>query len=114
LQYCGLRNGELFYRTEAQITVAMTVAFRRSISRLLIGVIATAQVAIGAYACASILGNGSLANGRTGSALVAMGMDARTDGVAPNLDRLHPLAQASGLPAAADPPHAILHCCRRD
>jgi hypothetical protein len=138
--------------------VFLTVAFRRSISRLLIGVIASAQVAIGAYACASILGNGLLANGQPGSTAFAMSVDMPTDGpalVLPNLclghcqyghqssdhtpapavpaallallttrytlpaperdvERLHPLAKAGGLPAAADPPHAILHCCRRD
>jgi hypothetical protein len=139
--------------------VATTPAFRRSICRLLIGILVSSQLAISAFACANGLGTGAPEASGPKVVAVAMADDAGVapmaskgdgmDSTLPNLCTAHcqygqqspdytpapsvpaalltsvlpalaevcgPAVSLAGPPrrlAAADPPHAILHCCLR-
>jgi len=136
-----------------------TLAHRRSICRLLIGILVSTQLAIAAFACSGKPGVGMVEP--PAATVVAMASDSVApaatkgdgmDSTLPNLCVAHcqygqqsvdtiaqpsvavallttlytlppfgeattlagPLAASTHLHAAADPPHAILHCCLRD
>jgi hypothetical protein len=136
-----------------------TLAHRRSICRLLIGILVSTQLAITAFACSGKPGMRMV--DPPAATAVAMGSDSVAaaatkgdgmDSTLPNLCVAHcqygqqsvdtiaqpsvavallttlytlppfgegtahagPLAASTHPHAAADPPHAILHCCLRD
>ena len=140
-------------------------ALRRSICRLLIGVLVSTQVAIGAYGCPGVSRMLMLEHDPSANAVAASdsglaenqgdGMGSgcdRLDPALPNLcvaqsrygqqsadhspaltvpavlltslytlsplgeraERTRPASGPEGPPAAADPPHAVLHCCFRE
>lgn len=138
--------------------VMATLSHRRSICRWLVGVIVSAQLAVAAFACATIPGLGALDPTAANVVAIAdysgvvLGPTGGADSTSPNLcvahcqfgqqnadstaevsvpvmllttlytlpplgdepARARPLGAPLHLLAAAEPPHAILHCCWRD
>jgi hypothetical protein len=173
---CSLMRAGTVCTANGQTLVMTTLVFRRSICRLLIGVLASTQFAVAAYACSGMPRMALLEQDRPADAAATMGdpgravtmasdggaaanqgdgMGAGSNGMDPTLPNLcaahchygqqsadhastlavpaamltslytlpsldesseltEPLAGPQAPLAAADPPHAVLHCCLRN